>query len=106
MSEKTKIFSIIVVILAIFIVLPAQNANAHDRCDFECDVPYRIATDGFWYPDGSVPFQYGQVYYFDCNCVKVIILNEYHGSIAEAADIQHWNAVRNHEIYRTHNRNR
>jgi hypothetical protein len=104
MSNRIRKICIVLTILCILALLIGEYANAHGDCGFECDVPYRIASDGLWYPDGSVPFQTGQVQYFDCNCVKVIILNPYRGSIDEAADIQHWNAVR--EMTRTHNRNR
>ena len=73
MNKRLRMLCVVLVLICIALV-QAERCGA---CEYECDVPYRIcATDGRYYPDGSVPFQYGQVVYFDCNCVKVYILND------------------------------
>lgn len=102
MSEKTRIFCSIMVILTIFIVLISE-CQAHNDCPFDCGVPYRLSTDGLYYPDPPPVgvIVYGQQVFFNCNCREIIVIHEYDSRYND--DREHF---RLHQEYVNRYRNR
>ncbi len=57
-----------------------QQAQQQKEQARGCGVPYRLGTDGKYYPDPPPVgvIVYGDVVYFNDNCPQVLVIEEYH----------------------------
>jgi hypothetical protein len=95
MSEKTRIFFSIMVILAGFSVLLAEDCRG-------CDDPYRLAPDGNYYPvpdRPGAPITYGSTLFFNrCSPEAGHIEAEYNfGVLSTPAEREHKAGIKNYQ---------